>query len=708
MGRPEQRASRVSILVAEVETSPGSGDFAPDERLRVDRLELGVDDTISTARLAVCLDDSFDFSCAELRYGADTRVVIRTNESDVSRRRVLFDGIVERLAGRWLGENVGGGEDSADLYLRHVMSLLAVDRRVWIVGRYMRNGLILDGVSSEPAALIEAMPCVFNRNGVANCDPVPIFVTDHGGVSRTIFIFSQDDDQAAVPWTFLNALRYLLWFYGLPEGPVDFGGVFDATEPFVGVAPGEVVPDIETSTLIRSLLGRPHDVSCEGENLLSGLALMALMTGTHVECRSESSGGVVTSELRWWAGADGSAKTLELSPAGRYADGVRRFDSSAVSAPEVFSANRIHRALLAFDRSRLVNAPIVVGGVRKYEMTMPLWPGWVPEDGLDDVAEVDRAAAKAVALTPELVEALGGAVALSPWYQKYHRGGSDYDAHRAVTRHWVLNEDGRFDGATYNRNVPFDDYGPFDFASVTDDSVTTFGAWTRRARRFEPTITRSEMGEEFGVWVEFSFDAGVTWHEPTGPVDILENPTGLWIDVGNPLSITPAGVDPADENMWYALVDQIFRVRVTAVMESDDRLISRFSPVESRSRSLRARSRMVYRPGLYRFVSRDGTTDALASVNPDDSTIGRNDTDVLDAEAARIAIAEDRGRVLVLPGIPWIDVDCEIGDRIVGVRGRSLRFGRAAAEGAEHPVIIGKRYRFDDGRFETELVVSLN
>ena len=47
------RSRETSLLVAAVETSPGSGVFEVDPRLRVDEVILGSDERISTARLSV-------------------------------------------------------------------------------------------------------------------------------------------------------------------------------------------------------------------------------------------------------------------------------------------------------------------------------------------------------------------------------------------------------------------------------------------------------------------------------------------------------------------------------------------------------------------------------------------------------------------------------------------------------------------------------
>ena len=59
----------------------------------------------------------------------------------------------------------------------------------------------------------------------------------------------------------------------------------------------------------------------------------------------------------------------------------------------------------------------------------------------------------------------------------------------------------------------------------------------------------------------------------------------------------PTGVDPALMNLWYAIVNQTFRVRVTAVIESDDRLVATFPADRLSSPTLHLNAVAVRRPG---------------------------------------------------------------------------------------------------------------
>ncbi len=436
------------------------------------------------------------------------------------------------------------------------------------------------------------------------------------------------------------------------------------------------------------------------------MALLAGDAGVHVTADTVADGPGVRSQLRAWAGGDGARQSLNLARGGRHPDGTLRFDTSSLSASDVFATNQVGAADIRWDHRRIVNAPIVIGDVKGYEMTVPLAPGWEPEDNLDNVAPQDRPNAKSMALTPEQVNALGDDVQQVQWFRRYHREGAEFADYRYVGRRWVLNEDGRFDGATYNRNAPFDDYLPFDFSTVTNSDITVRGTWSRRSRPLLPTITRTELGARFGVYVEVSFDGGTSWYRPQGPVSVLRDPTAVVFEVTNPTQITPSGIDPLEQNMWYAIIDQTFRVRVTAVIEGDDRLVARPAPDDAVSPTLQTTSSVVYRPGVHGFVTRGGTTNVLAGVNPDANDVDRDDSAAIAQYAASLAARGQDRRVIAAPVVPWLDTVFGIGDEIAAVRGRGVSFLTREDDVALGPVVIGKRFRFGGGRWETALVLE--
>ncbi|MCP4590802.1 MAG: hypothetical protein GY842_08655 [bacterium] len=710
MNPGEERVERPGLLVAEFEAAPSSGVFRVDERLRVEEVIVGCDDRVSEARVAVRLDDQFDAVSARARYLPDCRVLIRTNEPDPTTRSMLFEGYPPLLEAEWDGRP-GRSQNRCTFAAEHVYGRMARERRCWIYGRRMRSGEIEDGLASSPeewqsaSVLVSALPCVFNLDGVANCAPTPLTVTGPGGAPRELHIFTSDNDPQAQPWTYLNALRYLCWFHQLSEGLVYEGNVFTETDAAVHLppdCPAEVLPD---GALLRRLLAAPDDLSVEATNLVEALALLAAECGVHLTAETVNVLGKHQSRLRVWADEDGPLRELPLAPGGRHADGTVRFDASAMSAAEVYRANTIERARIGWDHRRVVNAPVVIGAVKQHEMTVPLVPGWEPESQLDNVPPNEREAAKALAWTPDEVAGAGEGVEDYPWYQRYHKKGVDFAQYQNVARLWVLNEDGRFGGAIYNRNAPFDDYQPFDFSTVANAATTGQGTWTRRPRRLRDTITLAEDGSGFGVFVQVSFDSGSSWHEPSG-ARVRFDPTGIYFDVTNPTSITPSDTYPEEQNLWYAIIEQTFRVRVTALIDSDQRLVARHTPDESKTPTLWTTSRVVFAPTRYSYESRTGTVDVLSEVNPDSSTIEVDESAEAQSYVRNIASNEQDGQVSLEVTVPWLETVMSIGDRVSGITGRGLNVRSRVDRAAAAPAIRGLHYRLSGGRWDTELIVG--
>ncbi len=704
MGTMWQRSEPAERFCISVETAPGSGAFRVDERLAVEQVHQRCDAAISTARVCVRLDDAFDGEAARRRYHPDRRLLIATDESEAARRTILFDGYPPLQRTRWDGR-IGGEQESYVFEAEHVFERLGRSREAMVYGRYVRNGRIEEGLAEDPAdfadkaVLMTALPCVFNPDGRGNRAAWPLTVMSPTGGSRRIDIFTHDSGSGGIKWTYATALRYLVWFYLVRGGPVAEGNIFEATEVLVN--------DEEEGTDVfgRALAREPVSLVCEATNLLEALHLLVRSAGLHVSAETDNVDGSPRTRLRIWSPETGPVRRLFLARGGRRMDGSPWYDASARSASQVLRENNVSRGEVAWDHRAIVNSPVVIGDVKRYEMTVPLWPGWRPRSGLDNVAEPNREVAKAAALTPEQVEALGEGVYDSVWYRLYHRQGNQFKYHTDVARLWVLNEDGAFTGAFYNRHAPFDDYRSFDFSSVAEAVVTTWGTWMRRPRPFRPTISVSTDGRSLGVWVEISFDGGATWQQQSGGVRVLEDRAGIYLECENPCEICPTGEDPAVENMWYALVDRTFRVRVTALLDSDERLIGTFPADALAEATLRTHGQVVYRPRAFRFASRSHTNNALSTVGM--GPVERDDSAAIARVAEQLARANQDRQVRVLPAIPWIETGYELGDRISEIRGRQIGFATVTGAGTRWPSVLGRQFILHAGRYETQLTLGL-
>ncbi len=699
------RSQRAERLLVGVETAYGSGEYQVDERLRVEEVRQRSDRVFSTATISVRIDDEFDSQEARRRYHPDCRIVVMTDEPLASSREILFEGYPPVQSSRWDGR-IGREDERYVFDAEHVLERLSRAREAMAYGRYVRNGAIEDGLASDPDAyadksvLVTALPCTFNPDGAGNRAETPLTVLSPAGESRSVHLFTWEDEFNAEKWTYATALRYLIWFYLLKEGPVFEGNVFAVTDALAaGSSPG--------SDPLSQALGRePVSLNCEATNLVEGLSLLATAAGIHITAESENCQGRCVTQLRVWAPEGGPLRQLHLVRGGRHTDGTPRYDPSGRSTREILSANDTYRGQVAWDHRGIVNSPIVIGDVKHYEMTLPLWPGWIPRDNLDNVEPGDREAAKALALTPAQVEVLGSAAENHYWFRRYHRRGSEFKFGADVSRLWILNEDGHYDGALYNRNPPFDDYQPFDFSTVADSTVTTSGAWMRRVRRLLPTISTSLDGRALGVWVEISFDSGTSWQQQSSGVRVLEDRVGIYLECENPTELTPTGTDPYEQNMWYSIIDQTFRVRVTAVLASDERLLGTFPAGQFASPTLQVNAMVVRRAKSFQFVSRSHTTNVLVPGTPA-CPAERDDSAAASSLAEQLARANQDREVRVAPTIPWIETGCAIGDRITEIRGRHLRFATTVGADVRWPAVIGRRFFLTDGRYETELTLGI-
>ncbi|UCD28526.1 MAG: hypothetical protein JSV03_15830 [Planctomycetota bacterium] len=699
------RAELTERLLVGVETAYGSGDFQVDDRLRVEEVCQRSDQTISSAIISVRIDNDFDSQEARRRYQPDRRIVVMTDETDSSDREILFEGYVPVQSSRWDGR-IGREDERYVFEAEHVFERLARDREALIFGRRVRNGEIEDGLSQDPddythqSVLMTALPCVFNPDGVANRADTPLTVLSPDGQSRSVHLFTWEGDRAAKKWTYATVLRYLVWFYLLKEGPVFEGNVFSVTGPVV-----DRVAD-QSDPMIKALLRQPVSFNCEATNLVEALTLLASAAGIHITAETNNDGGRPETELRVWAPEAGPLRRLYLVRGGCRTDGEPRYHTANRSTSQILSDNNIYRGHVTWDHRRIVNYPVVIGGVKQYEMTVSLWPGWVPRDNLDNVDAPDREDAKALALTPAQVEALGDDAENEDWFQRYHRRGRNFKSDADVGRLWVLNENDYYDGAIYNRNAPFDDYRPFDFSTVTDSTVTTPGAWMRRARRLLPTISTSSDGRPLGVWIEVSFDSGTTWQQQSGGVRILQDHIGIYFDCENPTEVTPAGVPPEEQNMWYAIIDQTFRVRVTASIESDERLLA-VSPLDrSDSPTLQVNAMIVRRAKSFLYKSRTHTTNVL---NPQGigGSVERDDTTLIESLVRQLAHRNQDRRIRVAPTIPWLETGYALGDRIAEIRGRHLRFTTTVGAEQQYPSVVERRFVWRDDRYETILTMGI-
>jgi len=127
---------------------------------------------------------------------------------------------------------------------------------------------------------------------------------------------------------------------------------------------------------------------------------------------------------------------------------------------------------------------------------------------------------------------------------------ADFYKVKDVYRRWCLNEAGDYSG------VPYDQGDAFDFSKIFES--TNFA---RRRRRFWPVLTADKEGKSLGYFLEVSFDDGVHWWQHLYAFNNLLDECGVWLSS-----------DRLDVDTWVAALKGVLKFRITASVESDERL----------------------------------------------------------------------------------------------------------------------------------------
>lgn len=674
MGIPTQPRQWAERLAAAVETAPGSGHFVFDGRLVVDWAEQKSNGVIAKARVFVRIDDDLSPGAVVEFYHPDRRIAIRLGET------VVFDGypMVRRFEQR---TKRARGESS--LIRRFVFDVVHSSHRAQfsvaaqVYGRYVRDAKILDRMAAGDASAQHetvhavGLSCVFNPNGRGNCSADPILVDNGAGGAREIHIFTDDLDSTTVPWTFAKALRYLLHFHsGKGEGPAG-GDFLAATDSIASVNTSARANYSGTNPLVFRLLDEPFDVSVEGMSLLQALRTQCLAAKIHFAAESDADAERVTTRWRFWASEAAPVRQFSMKSRLRTSVGADVDQASDLPVRERLIARGGGRASLTWDASAARSKAIVIGGVRHFVIRAELFPGWLPEADLDNVPMGSRSAAKSMALSDADIMALGASAATNNWFRKYHRQGDEFIGHRDVARVWVLNETGEYKTQSYGREGAFSIYAPFDFSFFS-------GSILRRRRPLVGVATEYDPIPR--IRVEVSFDNGETWYAQLGNYEMLTDRAGLRFTLENPMKVCSPYI--ATDHLWNALVDQSMRVRVTAAIASDDRVVAtsrgRFAP------SSLASAQVVLAPDRARCLCPTEGVDA--------------DVVTYDESARATAMADDTAQAREGQAIygdvtfPWLDTTLRVGDRVSTLEGIGLPTAVARPPRDAHPMVTAIRY----------------
>jgi hypothetical protein len=203
-------------------------------------------------------------------------------------------------------------------------------------------------------------------------------------------------------------------------------------------------------------------------------------------------------------------------------------------------------------------------------------------------------------------------------------------------RRWVLNETGRYDGAPYNLER-------FDCASLDAEAF-----YQPTGRPMGSCVTRNSAGQNLGVVVEVSLDAGVSWRRYAGHVLLADDECAVYLSD-----------DALPGPFVQAVLADLAKVRITGTITADAPL-----SVEAKTRS--SRRRIIRAP----WARMDRVHVSSIYYQPSAGVI-RDDSALLLALARRLAAQEEslcQSRLtLAMP-----DMTFRVGDVIPRVDGRDV------------------------------------
>lgn len=585
-----------------------------------------------------------------------------------------------------------------------------------IAGRWVRDSASIDTwqAAEDPAVALGddgdliriGRPCTFNARGQANRHPAPITVSV-GGRSEQVYVFTDDDDPDAQTWTWAQALRYLLFFHvDWEAGLLASTNLWDQTRAYISqTIAGRPTPPVyeafgydgdpsTPSELLKyALLAIPQDAVFEGTPILEAMTIIARATDTHFRVQTWYEDGVVIDYLAWWARGGGARREVSKAPEGD-------------TVSEVLESLNIGQMVLSADYRDVINKPIGLGDIRRHEVTVQLVPGWEPDDSVDRPTDVDAAI--------EASQAHWGSDSPEDdaWFQKYHRAGSKFAGYMDgetsvkgfanVGRRWVLNETGRYQASAFARATGYfvaSKYSPWEpsdcsiveRAFINGSWTEATADWTRIPRPFQPCFSADADGRSLGVVVEASFDSGTRW-EPIA-CKVLNTEAGIYIEIDNLTEI----VSIYDDTMhwWKAMCQDKARVRVTAVIESDNAIeiigTAAGSAIAHESARLynwrdrikcnyRTKANSIFRPGGERATEFQ-TLEC------------RDDSPVMDSWIASLCDLNSGRRIPGTFVIPWLEFTrYQVGDCITQVRGAVLLEGGESGGVRRPPDIVAMIY----------------
>ncbi len=478
---------------------------------------------------------------------------------------ILFSGISAKM-----DRGFSGNQDSCKQHLstdiQDIRWLMAVSQVVF--GQYARLAsayqndmktvpLATVTTTPTPAAWLLGRRCIFNDGGRPNKDVNTAQIFTYNSNYIHMPVFTAIESQAEY-WTARRMIDYILKSSSLSYSYFPY--LLTASFADMGLDHSDF--DTELAS-----------VSVDGMNMLEAIDTICRQLGWsfRIDWDQTTGGDKLVFFKR------GSSCTHSTS---------HEFYAANASESILDAITRGDKILAAMEMTEditpVINQPVGLGGVHKFEVTLELVPGWLDSNLVPDISNL-------FFTEKELKQATDPNA--YTFYQLYHSRGDRFRPF--VGRRWALNESGKYSGAA-NRGDVFDFSTVIGSSYVTSSGQPNYAPFTRRLKQCLSYVNEfSTKGNRLPVKLEFSFDGGATWHKLDGLVEALPDELGILITqpnlsdiyISDNDTISGGTLDGIALNYWTSLCrDKLIgidwtagwhtRCRITCTVEMDQRLIS--------------------------------------------------------------------------------------------------------------------------------------
>lgn len=614
----------------------------------------------------------------DIHFGDKIKITYYALDSEgLSKENILFVGFVTRRLQQFSGGTAQGGKYERlgfhCLDIRWLLSTLPIYGQIGIgAGDEDDAGFPIEGKFTH----FTGRRCVFNPDGLPNRFSSGI---TYEAKNQPCFLNPDPLDEYSIFWNWEDMARYIL-------GPV----VLQTAAEYIDLDAEEIFEAIPMTPDRADWIKIPKNISIEGLNPISALQLICKRIGWAFSLSyTKDSKQTEYAQIVLFKPGKSETKHKLYSPPAHEPGGDMNPAADAVAAGKIIVA----AAQFEEDISNVVNTPYMLAAPKRVEFTAELVPAWLDSDLVPDTSD-DNAN---LFITESDLQTIENPSQYS-FFRNYHLESSAVK--RDVGRIWSLNETGKYSlNTTYNRGEPFDlsTILPADYA-YDENGKKAYGYYDHALLPCLSMILQNSINP----LVEFSFDAGVTWHRIACAIVPMEKECGIQILEHNLSEIKPKNIETITSgdlegielNYFTSLAkDKLAggefntwqtRVRVTASIQLEQRLHTQLLPSGSGSPFYQADVIDVSN-NFFKQARHTSSQFSAANMPANERDDYEEFSEYIDKLRKTLQDTAISGRI-VLDRL-WLGT-FNIGDSIEGIEGRDYSFKTSLGSQELYPEIV--------------------